>query len=137
MENFVQMSLERYDSLKFSNDSLKRQQIAQQETYSNYVAQTQKKIHDLEEKIEQYKKYILKLRCDWLDVENNSLEYYLNINSWSYGMNDKDKLLSIGFTKEEMDEFIADKYEEYVKVQKKKNKLVLQKEMGLEENTDD
>lgn len=29
MEEFVQMSLEAYDSLKFSNDTLKRQQIAQ------------------------------------------------------------------------------------------------------------
>lgn len=56
MENFVQMSLESYDSLKSSNDTLKRQQIAQQETYSNYVAQTQKEI-------EQYKKYILEYRC--------------------------------------------------------------------------
>lgn len=118
MESFVQMSLESYDSLKSSNDTLKRQQIAQQETYSNYVAQAQKEINYLEEKIEQYKKYILEYRCKWLDVENHSLEYYLDINSWSYGMNYKDYLLKLGFTKQEMDEFIADKYEEFVKEKK-------------------
>lgn len=115
MENFVQMSLERYDSLKSSNGTLKRQQIAQQETYSNYVAQTQKKIHYLEEKIEQYKKYILGRNCERLYVDNHSLEYYLDINSWNYAISYKDDLLKLGFTKEEMDEFIADKYEECVK----------------------
>lgn len=104
------MSLEIYDSLKVSNDSLKRQQIAQQETYSNYVAQTQKKIHYLEEKIEQYKQYILGRNCRILCVDNYSLEYYLNINSCDYGMYYKDDLLNLGFTKQEMDEFISNEY---------------------------
>lgn len=123
MEEFVQMSLETYDSLKSSNDTLKKQQIAQQETYSNYVAQTQKKIHDLEEKIEQYKKYILEYRCKRLDVESYSLEYYLDIDSSTYGMNYRDDLLELGFTKQEMDKFIADKYEEYVK-EKESTKMI-------------
>ena len=30
-------------------------------------------------------------------------------------MNYKDELLKLGFTKQEMDEFIADKYEQYLK----------------------
>lgn len=30
-------------------------------------------------------------------------------------MNYKDELLNIGFTKQEMDEFIANKYEQYLK----------------------
>lgn len=118
MESFVQMPLAAYDSLKFSNDTLKRQQIEQQETYSNYVAQTQKEIHYLEEKIEQYKKYILGRNCRILCVDKYSLKHYLNINSYDYGMYYKDDLLKIGFTKQEMDEFIADKYEEYVKEKK-------------------
>lgn len=118
MESFVQMPLAAYDSLKSSNDSLKRQQIAQQETYSNYVAQTQKKIHDLEEKIEQYKQYILGRNCRMLDVDIYSPEYYLDIDSGAYGINHKDDLLKLGFTKQEMDEFIADKYEECVKEKK-------------------
>lgn len=67
------------------------------------------------EKIDQYKKYILEWRCKWLDVENNSLEHYLNAYPWNYGMNYKDDLLNLGFTKQEMDGFILDKYEEYVK----------------------
>ena len=75
----------------------------------------QKKINDLAEKIDQYKKYILECRCKWLDVENNSLEHYLNADSWNYGMNCKDELLKLGFTKQDMDGFIADKYEELVK----------------------
>lgn len=117
MEEFVQMSLEAYDSLKFSNDTLKRQQIAQQETYSNYVAQTQKEIDYLEEKIEQYKQYALKCSCRMITVDSYSysLEQYLDINSWTYGMNYKDELLKLGITKQEMDEFISDEYKKSAK----------------------
>lgn len=39
----------------------------------------------------------------------------MNTDSWNYGMNCKDELLSLGITKQEMDEFIVDKYEEYLK----------------------
>ncbi len=39
----------------------------------------------------------------------------MDIDSWDYGVNYKDDLLNLGFTRKEMDEFIADKYEEYVK----------------------
>lgn len=118
MESFVQMPLAAYDSLKLSNDSLKRQQIAQQETYSNYVAQTQKEIYFLKKKTEQYKKYILGRNCERLYVDNHSLEYYLDINSLNYAINYKDDLLKMGFTKQEMDEFISNKYEECVKEKK-------------------
>lgn len=38
-----------------------------------------------------------------------------NADSWNYGMNHKDELLKLGFTKQEMDAFILDKYEELVK----------------------
>ena len=65
--------------------------------------------------IDLYKQFILKCNCNYLNVEVYSLEQYLNIDSWNYGMNYKDELLSLGITKQEMDEFIANKYEEYVK----------------------
>ena len=123
MEDFVQMSLKSYDSLKSSNDTLKRQQIEQQETYSNYVAQTQKEIHYLEEKIEQYKQYILGRNCRMIDADNYSLKYYLDINTWAYGIDYKYDLLKLGFTKQEMDEFISNEYKKAVKEK--------------EENTDD
>lgn len=56
-----------------------------------------------------------------LDVENYSLEHYLDIDSFNYGMNYKDELLNLGFTKQEIDGFIADKYEEYVKDKERKD----------------
>lgn len=115
MEAFVQMSLETYDVLKSNNEYLKRKLKEEQESHSEDVTQAKKKINDLAEKIDQYKKYILECRCKWLDVENNSLEHYLNADSWNYGMNCKDELLKLGFTKQDMDGFIADKYEELVK----------------------
>lgn len=115
MEPFVQMPLGTYDTLKFNNEYLKRKLKEEQESHSEDVAQEKKKINDLAEKIDQYKKYILEYRCKWLDVENNSLEHYLNADSWNYGMNCKDELLNLGFTKQDMDGFIADKYEELVK----------------------
>lgn len=115
MEAFVQMSLETYDSLKSNNEYLKRKLKEEQESHNEDVAQEKKEINDLVEKIEQYKQYILERNCRILDVDRYSLEHYLNEDSWNYGMNYKDELLSLGFTKQEMDEIIVDKYEEYVK----------------------
>lgn len=115
MEPFVQMSLETYDSLKSNNEYLKRKLKEERESHNEDVAQAKKEINDLSEKIDQYKQYILECRCKLLEVESYSPEHYLDIDSPYYGMYFKDELLSIGFTKQEMDGFIADKYEEYVK----------------------
>lgn len=115
MKEFVQLSLETYDSLKSNNEYLKRKLKEEQESHNEDVAQAKKEINDLVEKIEKYKQHILERNCRLLDVDNYSLEQYLDIDSWNYGMNYKDELLSLGFTKQEMDGFILDKYEEYVK----------------------
>lgn len=123
MESFVQMSLREYDILKFNSEHLKRELKDEQESHSEDVAQAKKEINDLAEKIEQYKQYILEYRCKYIDVNNDSLEELLSDDIWDYGMNCKDELLKLGFTKQEMDAFILDKYEELVKEK--------------EENTDD
>lgn len=115
MESFVQMSLREYDILKFNSENLKRELKEEQESHNEHVAQAKKEINDLAEKIEQYKQHILERNCKWLDVDTYSLEHYLDIDSWNYGINYRDELLNLGFTKQEMDEFIVDKYEEYVK----------------------
>ena len=115
MEEFCQMSLKTYDSLKSNVEYLKGVLKKEQESHDKDVAQAKKEINDLAEKIDQYKKHILERNCRFLDVENYSLEQYLDIDSWNYGMNYKDDLLNLGFTKQEMDGFIADKYEELVK----------------------
>lgn len=115
MESFVQMSLREYDILKFNSENIKRELKEEQESHSEDVEKAKKEINDLAEKIEQYKQYILECRCRWIDVDNYSLENYLSTDSWNYGINCKDELLKLGFTKQEMDEFIVDKYEESVK----------------------
>lgn len=115
MEAFVQMSLETYDSLKRNNEYLKTKLKEEQESHNEDVVQAQKEKKDFIEKIDEYKQYILECRCKWLDVENDSLDHYLNKDSWNYGINYKDELLRLGFTEQEMDEFIVDKYEECVK----------------------
>lgn len=121
MEAFVQMSLETYDSLKRNNEYLKTKLKEEQESHNEDVTQAKKKINDLAEKIDQYKQHILERNCKRLDVDAYSLEHYLNIDSWTYGMNYKDDLLNLGFTKQELDGFIADKYEEYVKDKERKD----------------
>ena len=115
MEAFVQMPLETYDVLKRNNEYLKGALKKERESHDEDVAQAKKEKEDFIEKIEQYKQYILECRCKLLEVESYSLERYLDIDSPYYGMYFKDELLSLGITKEEMDGFIADKYEEYVK----------------------
>lgn len=115
MEAFVQMPLETYDVLKRNNEYLKGALKKERESHDEYVAQSKKEINDLAEKIDQYKQYILERNCRLLDVDRYSLEHYLDIDSFNYGMNYKDELLNLGFTKQEMDGFIADKYEELVK----------------------
>ena len=109
------MSLREYDILKFNYENIKRELKEEQESHSEDVTQAKKEINDLAEKIEQYKQYILECRCRWMDVDDYSLEHYLSTDSWNYGMNCKDELLKLGFTKQEMDAFICDKYEELVK----------------------
>lgn len=121
MEAFVQISLETYDLLKSNNEYLKRRLKEEQESHSEDVVQAKKEINDLDEKIDQYKQHILERNCKRLDVDTYSLEHYLDIDSWTYGMNYKDNLLNLGFTKQEMDGFIADKYEEYVKDKERKD----------------
>lgn len=121
MEAFVQMPLETYDALKRNNEYLKGALKKERESHDEYVAQSKKEINDLAEKIDQYKQYILERNCKRLDVDTYSLEHYLDIDSWTYGMNYKDDLLNLGFTKQEMDGFIADKYEEYVKDKERKD----------------
>lgn len=115
MEAFVQMPLGTYDTLKFNNEYLKRKLKEEQESHSEDVAQAKKEINDLCSKIDLYKQYILECRCKLMEVDSFSLGYYLDINSFHYGMYYKDELLKLGFTKQEMDGFIADKYEELVK----------------------
>ena len=115
MEAFVQMPLETYDTLKFNNEYLKEVLKEEKELHDEDVAKSEKEKKDLVDKIEQYTQFILKCNCKYLDVEVYSLEQYLDIDSWTYGMNYKDELLNLGFTKQEMDGFIADKYEEYLK----------------------
>lgn len=123
MEAFVQMSLETYDVLKSNNEYLKRKLKEEQELHNEDIAQINEVINDLRLKIDLYKKFILKCNCKYLNVDGYSLEQYLDIDSWTYGMNYKDELLNLGFTKQDMDEFIANKYNEYLKEK--------------EENTDD
>ena len=123
MEAFVQMSLETYDVLKNNNEYLKRRLKEEQESHSEDIAQINEAMNDLRSKIEQYKQFILKCNCKYLNVDEYSLEHYLDIDSWNYGMNYKDELLNLGFTKQEMDKFIENKYKEYLKEK--------------EENTDD
>lgn len=123
MEAFVQMPLETYDALKHNNEYLKEALKEEQEQHDEDVAKAEKEINDLAEKIEQYKQYILEYRCKYIYVNNDSIEELLSNDIWNYGMNCKDELLKLGFTKQEMDAFILDKYEELVKEK--------------EENTDD
>lgn len=123
MEPFVQMPLKAYDELKSNIEYLKRTLKKERELRCKDNIQAQKEINYLKEKIEQYKKYILEYRCKRLDVESYSLEYYLDIDSSTYGMNYRDDLFELGFTKQEMDKFIADKYEEYVK-EKESTKMI-------------
>lgn len=121
MEAFVQMSLETYDVLKSNNEYLKESLKEERESHSEDVAKVEKEKKDLVDKIEQYKQFILKCNCKYLNVEVYSLEQYLDIDSWTYGMNYKDELLNLGVTKQDMDEFIANKYNEYLK-DKEENK---------------
>lgn len=123
MKEFVQMSLETYDLLKYNNEYLKRKLKEEKELHNEDIAKAEKEKKDLVDKIEQYKQFILKCNCKYLNVDAYSLEQYLDIDSWTYGMNYKDELLNLGFTKQDMDEFIANKYDEYLKEK--------------EENTDD
>jgi hypothetical protein len=115
MKEFVQISLETYNELKSNNENLKRMLKKEQASHKGDVVRAKEEINDLVEKIDQYKQYILERNCKLANTVTYSLEQYLDVDSWTYGMYYKDELLSLGITKQEMDEFIVDKYEKYVK----------------------
>ena len=115
MEAYVQMPLETYDVLKSNNEYLKRKLKEEQESHSEDVAKINEVMNDLRSKIEKYKQYILEYRCKYIDVNNDSLEELLSDDIWNYGINCKYELLSLGFTKQEMDEFIENEYKKRLK----------------------
>lgn len=121
MEAFVQLPLKTYDELKSNIEYLKRELKKERESHNGDVVRAKQEINDFIEKIEQYEQYILERECKWLDVESYSIEHYLSTYPWNYGMNHKDELLSLGITKQEMDEFIVGKYEELVKQKEEKD----------------
>lgn len=119
MEEFVQISLDKYDTLKYNNDYLKQALKQEQELHSEHIAKLQMNICDLNSKIEDLKKYILDYRCKYMDTKEGTVEDYLERNALYYGMNDMKSLLNLGFTYAEMDEAIKKQYEVYKKEQSK------------------
>lgn len=104
MEAFVQLPLKTYDELKSNIEYLKRELKKEQQSHNEDVAKAKKEMNDFAEKIYQYKQHILERNCRCLDIDRYSLEHYLSTDSWNYGMNYKDELLSLGFTKQQMNE---------------------------------
>lgn len=117
MKEFVQMSLEKYDELKSNNEYLKRTLKQEQQSHKEDIEQAERKMCDLISNMKLYKEHILEYRCKYFDTKEETLEDCLSREPWKYGMNYPEDLLKLGFTYEEMDEFIKNKYEEYKKEQ--------------------
>lgn len=107
MDDFVQMSLKKYDELKCELHRYKLLSESNAKKYNRYKKEKQSEIDVLKE-------YILERNC-LLTNTKKSLEYYLDRDSYGYGMNYKRDMEKIGFTYDEMDEFIRKRYEEIEK----------------------
>lgn len=101
MENYVQMSLDAYDKLMY--DKIQKQE---------YTLILEDKITKLTCQLEIFKEEILNDNLLDYRIRNNELKVCTEINDWGYALDNSQRLLKLGFTIEEMNEFIKKKWEE-------------------------
>ena len=106
---YVHLSIEAYDGLKEKINTLSRLCAKGQEEKK----EIEDKVTELTCQLEVFKEEILNNYLLDYRVRDYQLEDVTNISEWNYGLDNSNYLLKIGFTIEEMNEFITKKWEEF------------------------
>ena len=105
MEEYVQMSLDTYNALICIKKTLESEQEKNE--------MLEDKITELTCELEVFKEEILNRYLLDYRVRDYELEEVTDIGEWNYGLDNFKYLLKIGFTIDEMNEFITKKWNEF------------------------
>lgn len=105
---YVHLSIETYDCLKKQIDTLSRLYAEKEEEKKGI----EDKVTELTCEIEVLKQEILKANINGYRLEAYTLEECLDFNGWNYAFtsNEEQKLLNLGFTHEELNQYIEDEW---------------------------
>lgn len=106
---YVKMSLDTYDTLKYKE----MQMLKNLESKQEYNTMLEDKITELTCQLEVFKEEILNKYLLDYRVRDYQLEDITDIGEWNYGLDNSQYLLKIGFTIDEMNEFITKKWNEF------------------------
>ena len=105
---YVHLSVETYDTLKSKIDLL----ASRYKDEVNANKELEDKITELFCEIEILKQEILKSNINGYRLEAYTLEECLDFNGWNYAFtsSEEQKLLNLGFTHEELNQYIEDEW---------------------------
>ena len=106
---YVKMSLDTYNTLKYQDMQILRNLESEKEK-SEMLAD---KITELTCQLEIFKEEILNKYLLDYRVRDYQLEDVTDIGEWNYGLDNSQYFLKIGFTIDEMNEFITKKWNEF------------------------
>lgn len=116
---YVHLSIETYDFLKKQIDTLSRLYAEKEEEKKGI----EDKVTELTCEIEVLKQEILKANINGYRLEAYTLEECLDFNGWNYAFtsNEEQKLLNLGFTHEELNQYIEDEWKKLNRVEEEEN----------------
>lgn len=109
---YVHLSLETYDCLNKQINTLSKLCAKEQEEKK----ELEDKITDLTCEIEILKLSVLKSKLNAFRLGNYSLDDCLDYDGWRYPFDDVDDLLKLGFTHEELNNFIKEEWKKLNRV---------------------
>lgn len=116
---YVHLSLETYDCLNKQINTLSRLCAKGQEEKK----EIEDKVTELTCEIEILKQEIMKSNINGYRLEAYTLEECLDFNGWSYAFttNEEQKLLNLGFTHEELNQYIEEEWKKLNRVEEEEN----------------
>lgn len=116
---YVHLSLETYDCLNKQINTLSRLCAKEREEKK----EIEDKVTELTCQIEILKQEILKANINGYRLEAYTLEECLDFNGWNYAFttNEEQKLLNLGFTHEELNQYIEEEWKKLNRVEEEEN----------------
>ena len=106
---YVHLSLDSYNEFNRTINRLSKMYKDEKESKK----EIEDKVTELTCQLEILKEELLDSRLMDYRIENQELKEVTKIGEWNYGLDDVDHLLKLGFTIDEMNEFITKKWNEY------------------------
>lgn len=116
---YVHLSIETYNCLNKQINTLSKLYAKEQEEKK----EIEDKVTELTCEIEILKQELMKSNINGYRLEAYTLEECLDFNGWNYAFtsNEEQKLLNLGFTREELNQYIEDEWKKLNCVQEEEN----------------